>query len=67
MEFMKEPYLGTHGHIAIRTNNILRAAGYLAGMGFSSDSKTAKYKNGKMIAMYLTGEVGGFAIHLLQK
>lgn len=67
MEFLKEPYLGAHGHIAIRTNNIQRAASYLAGMGFSSDPGTAKYKNGKMIAMYLTGEVGGFAIHLLQK
>lgn len=28
---------------------------------------TAKSKNGKMIAVYLKGEFGGFAVHLLQK
>jgi 2-dehydro-3-deoxyphosphogluconate aldolase/(4S)-4-hydroxy-2-oxoglutarate aldolase len=28
---------------------------------------TAKYKNGKLIAVYLKGELGGFAVHLVQK
>jgi 2-dehydro-3-deoxyphosphogluconate aldolase/(4S)-4-hydroxy-2-oxoglutarate aldolase len=28
---------------------------------------TAKYKDGKMMTVYLKGELGGFAVHLLQK
>jgi tripartite ATP-independent transporter DctP family solute receptor len=35
--------------------------------GFEVDMSTAKSKNGKMIAVYLKGEFGGFAVHLLQK
>lgn len=66
-EIMKEPYLGTHGHIAIRTNNIKRAANYLEARGFKIDHGTSKHKNEKLIAVYLKDEVGGFAIHLLQK
>ena len=35
--------------------------------GFEFDMDTAKYKNGKLIAVYLKGELGGFAVHLVQK
>jgi 2-dehydro-3-deoxyphosphogluconate aldolase/(4S)-4-hydroxy-2-oxoglutarate aldolase len=31
------------------------------------DVETAKYKGDRMIAVYLKGEIGGFAVHLLQK
>ena len=31
------------------------------------NEESAKYKNGKMISVYLTKEFGGFAVHLLQK
>ena len=67
VEVMKSPYLGANGHIAIRTNSIPRAAAELEKRGFKLDESTAKYKGDKMVAVYLTGEFGGFAIHLLQK
>lgn len=67
IEVMKSMYLGTNGHIAIRTNNVKRAIAYLEKKGFYADMETAKYKGEKMIAVYLKGEIGGFAIHLLQK
>lgn len=67
MEIMKSPYLGTNGHLAVRTNDIECAIAELEKNGFTVDPETAKYKGGKLIAIYLHGEIGGFAIHLLQK
>lgn len=67
VEVMKEPHLGASGHIAIRTNSIPRAVAQLEKQGFTVDESTAKYKGGKMAAVYLKGEFGGFAVHLLQK
>lgn len=67
IEAMKTPYLGAKGHIAIGTNNMERAVNYLEVMGISTDQETAKYKDGKMTAVYLKEEVSGFAVHLLQK
>ncbi len=67
IEITNAPYLGANGHLAIRTNNIARAIHYLAKRGFEVDESTAKYKNEKMIAVYLKDEFGGFAVHLLQK
>lgn len=67
VEVMKEPYLGENGHIAIRTNSVSRAIDALKKQGFDVDDETAKFKNGKMIAVYLREQPGGFAVHLLQK
>lgn len=67
IEAMKEPYLGAKGHIAIGTNNIERAVNYLDVIGVSVDMETAKYKDGKLTAVYLKDEVSGFAVHLVQK
>lgn len=67
IEVMKQPYLGAHGHIAIGTNYIERAVYHMELQGFEFDPETAKYKNGKLIAIYLKGELGGFAVHLVQK
>ena len=67
IEVMKQPYLGAHGHIAIQTNYIERAIYHMELQGFEFDMDTAKFKDGKMIAIYLKGELGGFAVHLLQK
>ena len=67
IEIVKSMYLGTNGHIAIRTNNVPLAIAALEQKGYAVVPETAKYKNGKMIAIYLAGEFGGFAIHLLQK
>ena len=62
VECMKEPYLGRNGHIAISTVNLDRAVYHLSRQGVEFDESTRKPK-----AIYLKGEVGGFAIHLVQK
>ena len=67
VEALKTPYLGARGHIAIGTNSIERAVNYLDVMGIAVDMETAKYKDGKLTAVYLKDEVSGFAVHLLQK
>ena len=66
-EIMKEKYLGEHGHIAIATNNILRAISYLKRKEISTLSETAKESDGKLKAIYLDMNISGFAIHLIQK
>ena len=67
VEVMKAPGLGANGHIAIGTNYLDRAVNYLESQGYEFDMSTAKYKNDKMTAVYLKGEIGGFAVHLVQK
>lgn len=67
IEVMKSKFPGAHGHIAIRTNSIPRAAAELARHGFKLDMDTAKYKGERIAAVYLKNEVGGFALHLMQK
>ena len=62
VECMKAPYLGENGHIAIATNNLDRAIYHLSRQGVEFDESTRKPK-----AIYLKGEVGGFALHLVQK
>ena len=66
-ELMKSPFLGAHGHLAISTNNIFRAAAYLKRKGVGTRPETAKEKNGKPVSVYLDTEISGFAVHLLQK
>ncbi|MGB6371771.1 MAG: VOC family protein [Atribacterota bacterium] len=65
--FVKNRFLGKHGHIAIATNDIHRAITYLKMKGISVLQETAKEKDGKLKAIYLDQEVSGFTIHLLQK
>jgi len=67
LEVMKSKFLGDNGHIAIRTAHISRAIAALEKKGFKVDMDTAKYVGDKMIAVYLTQQFGGFAVHLLQK
>lgn len=68
IEVMKNPYLGKNGHIAIQTNYIERAMYHLEMQGYEFDMDTAKYDNaGNMMAVYIKGEIGDFAIHLVQK
>jgi 2-dehydro-3-deoxyphosphogluconate aldolase / (4S)-4-hydroxy-2-oxoglutarate aldolase len=68
IEINKSIGLGEKGHIAIKTNSISRAVAYLERNGFAVDPDTAKGPvGGPVIAVYLKNNVGGFAIHLLQK
>ncbi|MBO7356483.1 MAG: bifunctional 4-hydroxy-2-oxoglutarate aldolase/2-dehydro-3-deoxy-phosphogluconate aldolase [Lachnospiraceae bacterium] len=69
VEFMKEPYLGKNGHIGIRTNYIERAVNYLSTvLGIEFDETTAKRDaKGALKAIYMKEEIGGFAVHLVNK
>ena len=67
VEVMKTPFKGEHGHIAIRTNYIERAVNYMStvlGVEFEEPKKDEK---GKYKAIYLKEQIGGFAVHLVQK
>jgi 2-dehydro-3-deoxyphosphogluconate aldolase/(4S)-4-hydroxy-2-oxoglutarate aldolase len=68
IEVMKEPYLGKNGHIAIQTNYIDRAVFHMQQQGCTFNEESKKYdKTGKLVAIYLNEELGGFAVHLVQK
>ena len=45
----------------------VRAAADLEAKGFKLNPDSAKYKGGRLTAVYLENEIGGFAVHLLQK
>jgi 2-dehydro-3-deoxyphosphogluconate aldolase/(4S)-4-hydroxy-2-oxoglutarate aldolase len=68
IEVMKGGRLGAKGHIAIGTNYIGRAMAYLKRGGVEFNMETAKYDgSGRLKAVYLADEIGGFAVHLVQK
>jgi 2-dehydro-3-deoxyphosphogluconate aldolase/(4S)-4-hydroxy-2-oxoglutarate aldolase len=66
-EIMKSVGFGAHGHLAISTLSIPRAAAYLKRKGIKTKPETAKEKDGKVASVFIDLEVGGFALHLLQK
>ncbi len=67
-ECMKYPYLGTNGHIAMKTDSVEDAMAELKEKGFSFNMDTAAYnEDGTLKNIYLDGEFGGFAIHILRK
>jgi len=68
IEVMKSPFYGKHGHIAIATNSVLRAMAYFqrTGIEFKSESVKTDGKGNPTVA-YFKDEIGGFAIHLVQK
>jgi 2-dehydro-3-deoxyphosphogluconate aldolase/(4S)-4-hydroxy-2-oxoglutarate aldolase len=67
IEIMKGSGRGTHGHIAIGTNDLLKAKQYLEFMGLEFDEDSKKYdETGAIIVIYLKQEIAGFAMHLLQ-
>lgn len=67
-ECMREPYLGQNGHIAMCTENLEQAVAELKRKGFSFRAETEAYDEaGKLMNVYLEGEFGGFAIHIMQK
>lgn len=68
IEAMKKMFYGVHGHIAIATANAQRAAFYLAQRGAKFNWKSADYnEDGTLRVVYLQDEIGGFAVHILQK
>lgn len=67
VEAMKTPYLGAKGHIAIGTTDVAGAVEYLESKGVKFNQDSAKYKDEKLTAIYIEQEIGGFAVHLVQK
>ena len=67
IEVMNTQFLGEKGHIAILTNSVPLAMSDLEGKGFNFKTETAKYKNGRLTAIYLEESIGGFAVHLVQR
>ena len=67
VETMKTPFLGTKGHIAIAVNSVERAKAYLEQKNIAFNEDSAVYRpDGKIQAVYMAQEVGGFAIHLVR-
>ena len=68
IEVMKKKYLGTNGHIAVATTNVDRAVYHLKRKGYAFNEDTASYDGeGRLKVIYLKDEIGGFAIHLVNK
>ena len=67
-ECMKAPFRGKNGHIAMRTPDLTVAMEELKEKGFTFNMDTAAYfEDGRIKNVYLNGEYGGFAIHIMQK
>lgn len=67
VEVMKKPGLGKNGHIAVGTNYMERAVYHLRLQGFEFEESTRKTdEKGNTVILYLKGEFGGFAVHLVQ-
>ncbi|MGN0418672.1 bifunctional 4-hydroxy-2-oxoglutarate aldolase/2-dehydro-3-deoxy-phosphogluconate aldolase [Anaerostipes faecalis] len=67
VETMKTPFLGAKGHIAIAANSVERAKAYLERKGVDFNESSAVFrKDGKMQAVYMADEIGGFAVHLVR-
>ena len=68
IEVMKKKFYGTHGHIAIATTSAESAAYHLEKAGVKLNWKSAGYNpDGRLRVVYLQDEIGGFAVHILQK
>jgi 2-dehydro-3-deoxyphosphogluconate aldolase/(4S)-4-hydroxy-2-oxoglutarate aldolase len=67
IETMKGCGRGTKGHIAVGTNSVPRAIAHLNGMGISIDPDSVSLKDGQPVLAYLNDEIGGFAVHIVQK
>ena len=66
VEVMKTMFKGANGHIAIRTNKMIPAIAEMERRGYELDMESVKDKN-NIKAVYFKNEIGGFAVHLLQK
>ena len=68
VEVMKKKFYGEHGHIAVATNDAGRAAYFLQKQGAVFNWQSAGYEpDGSLRVVYLAKEIGGFAVHILQR
>lgn len=68
IEVMKKPFYGKQGHIAIATNSVERAVYRFRKAGVPFNEESAGYNpDGSLRVIYFKNEIGGFAVHLVQK
>lgn len=68
LEIKKHSGRGTHGHLAVETNCLPCAVAEMRRRGVALDENTWTYnQKGGLIAVFLQDEIGGFAVHLMQK
>lgn len=66
-EVMKSKGKGEHGHICLVTNDVDRAIYHLGRKGISFDESTRSSDEKGTKNIYIDGEFGGFAIHIMRK
>ena len=67
VEVMKSAGRGTHGHIAIGTNNVDRAVYHLGRQGVKFDETSFSFDaDNHLKVAYLADDFGGFAVHLVK-
>ena len=67
IEVKKHSGRGVHGHLAVTTNSLPVAMAELKKRGVELDESSKLVKNGKLIAVFLKNQIGGFAVHLMAK
>ena len=68
VECMKMNFYGKKGHIGFKTSSSLRALAWLRRQGYEVIKESIKMKpNGTVLAAYLEKEIGGFAVHIMEK
>ena len=68
IEITKLQFYGKNGHIAIATNSVEKARAFFERQGIEFNNESAKIDaKGNCSAIYFKEEIGGFAIHLLQR
>ena len=64
-EVMKNTKIGRNGHIALQTDDVELAMQDLSAKGITFKEETIRRnKDGKIIFIYLKGDIGGFSFHL---
>lgn len=66
VECMKTPFKGKNGHIAVACNSLRRAVYQLNSQGYETEKSAAEI-DADTKAVYLKGEFGGFAVHLVER
>lgn len=64
-EIMRNKHIGTHGHIALQTDNVEYAIAYFREKGINIREETVRRtENGSIYFAYLELDIGGFSVHL---
>ena len=67
-EVLKKKFRGENGHVAIATTSPDRARAHLEKLRFEFDESSASYfDDGRLKVVYLKNDIGGVAVHLIQK